>query len=146
MFVYSIDPLWASWFSGFVDGEGYFQILWQKHAQVYAAHLSIVLREDDQAIIEEIYCTLKCGVIHRVSKKGDRRVGKRSSDQFLWRCRKIDEVVDIVIPLLNHFPLKTKKRFDYFVWKEAALTISKAVIGQLLAKCICIILKSSQAC
>lgn len=116
-----IDQLRLAWFSGFVDGEGYFQLMGQKMR--YQAWLNLVVREDDASAVEEIFQTLECGSVHPISKKGDRRQGKNSRDRVLWKSRKKDEVVQIIIPLFDLYPLRTKKQYEYLIWCEAALLI-----------------------
>lgn len=117
-----IDPMWASWFSGFVDGEGYFQLIPQSSGG-YGIRLVITMRDDETNVIAEIMNTLRVGSVYHVSKEYDRRNGRQSADQWMWRCNRIDEVIGVIIPLFDSFPLKTRKANDYRIWREAALLI-----------------------
>ncbi len=116
------DPIWCSWFTGFIDGEGYFQIdLRKDHRGAFVA-LTITLREDDKNIIEEIHNKL-LGDIYYVSYKHDRAAGRKSCNQWRWRIRDKNQIVNILIPLFDQYPLRTKKKKSYEIWREAALII-----------------------
>ena len=110
------DPIWCMWFSGFVDGEGYFQI--SKSPNCGLA-LTVTLREDDKEIIDEIHNNL-LGHIYYLSYKRDRVKGKSSCNQWAWKIRKISHIINIIIPIFELYPLRTKKRISYDIWKEAA--------------------------
>ena len=90
-----IEYSWLAWFVGFVDGEGYFQICIQNAGRSAQTHLNITVREDDGPVLRDIQ----------------------------WRVNRIQEVVEIVIPLFDEFPLHTKKASDYHLWREAAFLI-----------------------
>lgn len=119
----AVDPLWCAWFSGLVDGEGYFQI--RTTPQNYCdTHLTIVLREDDHAVLENIKATLQCGGLFFVSKQSDRLKGSKGKDQIMWRCIKLKETSGILVPLFDSYPLRTKKMRDYKCWREATLLLA----------------------
>lgn len=111
-----LDPTWCAWFSGFVDGEGYFQISISKHCSLA---LTITLREDDREIIDEISHYL-LGRVYYLSYKRDRIKGKHSCNQWAWKIRNIDHIIERIIPILDLYPLRTKKRNSFEIWKEAA--------------------------
>lgn len=117
-----IDPLWASWFSGFIDGEGYFQLM--PGSSGFRPALVIDLRADDQAVSIEIQGKLGVGKIYHISKEYDRKKGRNSSDQYRWRCIKTDHVVNVLIPLFDTYQLKSKKKNDYRIWRAASLLIA----------------------
>ena len=121
-----IDPLWASWFVGFVDGEGSFQV--QRSGRLPGGrprnmmpHLQIQLRKDDRALIEDIHRTLGVGRVYEVTKRADRVNGKKAADQVMWRCRDIGELVSIIVPLFDTYPLKSKKASEYAIWRCAVM-------------------------
>jgi hypothetical protein len=117
-----IDPHWASWFAGFVDGEGYFQI----HGggdRSFSTRLVITLREDDEAVLREVEKRLGCGNVYHVEKSADREGGMKASDQFMWVVGAMEEVNEIIIPLFEQHPPRSKKKREYEIWKEAAALI-----------------------
>lgn len=119
-----LDREWLCWFVGFVDGEGYFYLSLAKRTRQVSIGLIIVLREDDREIIEEIRQVLGFGQIYQISRETDRkRGGRNSNDQIRWSCRRISEIVDVLIPIFDEIPLRTKKQSDYKIWREAALII-----------------------
>ncbi len=120
-----INALWASWFSGFIDGEGYFQIA-QETPTYFRMALTIDLREDDEQIVREIQSTLNVGQIYHIFKKADRLKGIKSADQFRWTCRRPDEILEAIIPLFDSYPLKTKKSREYKIWRDAAFLIGSS--------------------
>lgn len=114
----SIDPLWLNWFVGFVDGEGYFQAS-KKKPNGYQIDFVLDLREDDHGVLEEIQRMLRCGYLYRVSKQYDRLKSNRlSSDHAKLMIRKHRDIEEIVIPIFDRYPLKTKKQKDYRLWRE----------------------------
>lgn len=117
-----VEPDWASWFSGFVDGEGYFQI----HGggdRSFSTRLVITVREDDEAVLREVVERLGCGNLYHVEKSADREAGMKASDQFMWVVGAMGEVSEVIIPLFEQHPLRSKKKREYEIWKEAATLI-----------------------
>ncbi len=43
----------------------------------------------------------------------------KNSKVAVLKIRNIDEIVNIIIPIFDKYPLLTKKRMDYLDWKEA---------------------------
>lgn len=114
-----VDPHWASWFSGFIDGEGYFQIMPQSKGR-FAVRLVLQLRQDDKPLLESIQHHLQCGNVYHVSKEYDREAGRQSVDQYMWYVQKIDEIANIIIPIFENHPLQSKKKKEFEIWREAA--------------------------
>ncbi|MDD5367481.1 MAG: LAGLIDADG family homing endonuclease [Anaerolineaceae bacterium] len=115
-----LHPLWLAWFVGFVDGEGYFKIGKSK-TNVITLELVIEQREDNKSVITEIAKQLRCGKIYYLDMNYDRVKGRRSCNKYRWRCTPIRDIVDILIPIFDLIPLRTKKLDDYQIWREAAL-------------------------
>lgn len=120
---FELDPLWCSWFVGFIDGEGYFQIHSDKKSTHCYVALTIEQREDDENILREIQKRLKCGDIYFVNMQKDRDRGRLSSNKYRWTLRKIESIVRIIIPLLDTYPLRSKKLNEYLLWREIAWMI-----------------------
>jgi hypothetical protein len=90
-----------------------------------SAELKIGLREDDRPIIEEIRNTLKCGTIQHLSNQSARLKGGNGLDAMVFRIRAINETCQMLIPILDRYPLRTRKAHDYSKWREAALLINR---------------------
>jgi hypothetical protein len=118
---------WYAWFSGFVDGEGYFQICPNKQRSgncYFSPTLTISLRETDKDVLYEIETNLDCGHIYYITSERDWKRGVKACNQFRWKVSKKDDLLNKIVPLFDRFPLRTKKRFDYIIWKEALLNKS----------------------
>lgn len=118
------DPIWCAWFAGFVDGEGYFQIDLSKNSRGASIRLTIALREDDKQIIDEIHNVL-LGDIYYLSYKRDRVKGKHSCNQWRWIIRNINQINKVIIPLLDQYTIRTKKKLSYEIWREAAMIVQE---------------------
>ncbi len=103
--------------SGFVSGEGCFCLYLipkpkrksKTGHKSPAAELLIRLRSDDIEILKLIRSYFQCGNV-RVSTNGKVAV---------WAVSKIRQLVDIIIPHFEKFPMFAKKQRDFLIWKQA---------------------------
>jgi DNA modification methylase len=109
-----IDPAFANWFAGFVDGEGCFHVHKKtvNGCETYDCQFSITLRDDDYDIIVEIQRQLGgIGTIASRSPNG-------SSPQVRYcvssqrDCLRLREVLSVFI-------LRAKKVRDFEIWSKA---------------------------
>ncbi|MDD5708587.1 MAG: LAGLIDADG family homing endonuclease [Kiritimatiellae bacterium] len=127
LFVEQLDPLWCSWLAGFLDGEGYFQsyIASNKSIQV---QLNVTLRADDLPVLTKIQSVLACGNIYVFSRDHEReKYGRNANSQARWRVGKRKDIVGVIIPILDRYPLKSKKHSDYLIWREIVLGLYRGV-------------------
>lgn len=109
-----IDPLFASWLAGFIDGEGCFQI--QKGSgRGYFCNLCVSLRDDDRPVLELICATTGLGKVRQTYGERGVRGGVAT-----WQVHRKAECVELV-ELFDRFPLRAKKARDYVLWREAVL-------------------------
>lgn len=106
------DPEFCQWFVGLVDGEGCFSMLQVKPKLRWIARLTIALREDDREVISLL--TEKFG--GRVNKTNDKRM--THSPSLHWEFNTPFGCYAI-IELFGKWPLKSKKKKDFDIWKEA---------------------------
>jgi site-specific DNA-methyltransferase (adenine-specific) len=110
-----IDPSFAHWFAGFVDGEGCFHVHKKQvnGCETYDCQFSITLRADDAPIVKDIQIQLGgIGTIAKRPGKGNSNDQVRycvSSQKHCWRLREI----------LAQFPLRAKKARDFEIWSAA---------------------------
>ena len=109
----SIDPIFIS---GLIDAEGSFVITISKNPKLKAGwrispRLQIKMHEKDRALIQSIKIKAFFGGIGSVSKPN-----KFSSVEF--RVYTLKEIVEVVIPHFESYPLKTKKYTDYLLFKQ----------------------------
>ena len=102
-----------SWFSGFVDGEGYFGLALSSGTRAiprWYPHLTIALRDDDSEVLERIHARFG-GTLAPIPA----RSGTNTNPSLRWRVASIDECMALV----EHFeawPLFGKKRRDFALW------------------------------
>jgi site-specific DNA-methyltransferase (adenine-specific) len=113
-----IDPGFAHWFAGFVDGEGCFHVHKKQvnGCEVYDCQFSISLRRDDTAILKSIQANLGGigSIAMRPAPSGSAKAKPQiryciSSQKDCWRLREI----------LWQFPLRAKKARDFEIWSAA---------------------------
>lgn len=106
-----MDDAFGYWFSGFVDGEGHFDVRHTPSGSIVCRFI-IGLRANDLAILEECRDTLGIGKIRIQQCKGGIRTQARWS---------VDRKADVakLVAVLDRYPLRAKKRNDFALWKRA---------------------------
>jgi LAGLIDADG DNA endonuclease family protein len=128
---HSIEPFpanidrnhFASWLSGFTDGEGCFhlgtyRVKSANNCLVAASHFEISLRADDSKAIKLIQSFLECGNI--TPRKAPKKI-KNAKPGVMFRIYKVADLVSKLIPHFENFPLFAKKKRDFILWKEGVL-------------------------
>ena len=112
------------WFSGLVDGEGCFHARAhyrkQDNAHMLVTYFSLRLRADDQPILEYIKKQLGVGAIYLHSEKLSKHL------QADYRISHRRDLSGALIPLLDNYPLKSKKSRDYKTWRKIVLDYKMA--------------------
>jgi hypothetical protein len=104
----NIDPFW---FVGFVDGEGCFSIHSNKNLTSVSFEFRINLHIDDIGVLKKIAKILGVGVV-RINK--DR-------NSAVFSVKKFDDIVRVILPIFQEFPLQTTKYLDFTCFSEAVL-------------------------
>ena len=129
-----LDSNFCSWFSGFVDGEGCFQIKYQQVIKLlssgekgryntYRWELCISLREDDRNVLEYIKKELGFGHLYK-HPCGNNQGSHNSHSRYMIRFHNLSEV-NYLSALLILFPLKSKKVRDFHFWNKAREELNK---------------------
>lgn len=105
-FINMSDSEFIQWFAGFVDGEGCFYIDISSN-NVISFKFTIGLHIDDKSTLEFIQKRLNCGNIYITKKMAH------------FNVKKINDIKNIIIPILDKFPLNGVKYLDYLAFKEA---------------------------
>ncbi len=115
------DRWFRHWFSGFIDGEGSFQI--KKHRYVYKGEerfsyvpiFSLGLRADDREVLEMIVSMLGFGTIY------EEKVGQRTSNPSVRLFIMGKEPLVRLVRLLTYpsATLHSKKARDFGIWSKA---------------------------
>jgi len=121
----------ASWLSGFVDGEGHFGIRagYIKNNCQYGCletFFKITLRDDDSEIIEKIQSYFQCGLVRRRPFQGKIKVINKN-DQITFSVNAISDLHNILLPHFDNYPLQAKKAYDYIIWKQAVILLFSAL-------------------
>lgn len=122
----------ASWLSGFADGEGCFYLgQYTKPTKsgrpcTYPMiHFEITLRKDDLEVLQLIQSFFGCGTI-RTEGWGKKSMPK-AKPRAIFRVAKVKDQVDRIIPHFDAYRLLAKKKHDYLIWKEGVLLQHKIV-------------------
>lgn len=109
-----LDSNFCSWFVGFFDGEGYLQIA--PSGENFRPRAVITLREDDVEVLREVSKKTNAGNVYHVDKSYD---GPNSRDQKMWAVSATAELAQVIVPIFLEFPLRTKKKHEFEIWKYA---------------------------
>lgn len=118
-----LDP---NWVTGFTDAEGCFMINIDKRGlnktgwQVYPC-FQIKLHSREKELLMKIKSFFN--EVGTISFSNDNGV--------MYRIRKLDDIINIIIPHFNNYPLITKKHSDFIIFKKIIKLINK---GQHLNK------------
>jgi hypothetical protein len=110
------------WLSGLIDGEGHFG-LYHSRGSVRRPHSTTLfefrlkLRDDDERIIRHIHRELGFGNVYRIKASSSVRNARPLMSFQIDSVHPAAALVDI----LDGHPLRTKKRADYEVWREAVI-------------------------
>lgn len=112
-----IDP----WFiTGLFDGEGYFVVSFTKNPRYTArchvqARVQIKMHEIDRSLIEKFNIFFGIGSISKVNNRL----------MVEYRVNTLNDIINIIIPHFDNYPLKTKKYRDYLLLKKIILLMLK---------------------
>lgn len=101
-------PAHPQWISGFVDGEGSFQLSLSFRARMrfgveVGLCFTIAQHKKSGYILDELHDYFRCGYIVN-DTKGNCRV---------YRVKRLDDIRRIIIPFFLRYPLRTSKREDF---------------------------------
>ena len=122
----NISAEFGSWFAGWLDGEGCFraslnQSRWRADGICIDVILKVTLRDDDRPLLEEVKNILGCGTIRAKSNETRRSQGRKEADSACWEVHSNSQLRHIIIPILDRYPLRSKKKRDYIIFRELVL-------------------------
>ena len=102
-----------SWIVGFVDGEGCFSIAINPHAEMTSgyqvqAEFAVTQSVLNISVLQIILNRFQCGKIQR-----NPRIDNHHEDLAIYRVRKLDDLVNVIIPFFESNVLQTTKRSQY---------------------------------
>jgi LAGLIDADG endonuclease len=96
--------------AGIIDAEAYFGISEMNGGGSFSCHMHLAVRDDDVGLLHAMAGTTGLGVVRRKDDRGN--------PQACWSVyRKADAVA--LASYLTRYPLRSRKRNDFEVWKHA---------------------------
>jgi hypothetical protein len=114
----SDDAAFGHWLAGLIDGEGSFGIYSSNGHRGRADWrfvFSINLRADDAALLQAVHKRMGIGRIYRAPNHRERQ-----HPTVIWRIDSASEH-ETLVRFIDTYPLWSKKRRDYSIWREALL-------------------------
>lgn len=110
----------ANWVTGFSDAEGSFITIIRKNPKLKTGwnietKFQISLHEKDRAILEEI----------KLYFGGKGNIYKQGKDSIQYRISSLQDLINVIIPHFDKYPLITQKLADYLLWKELVNLMEK---------------------
>lgn len=126
------------WLSGFCDGESTFGM---RVGQMYdrskprtnrTTWFRIALRDDDTELLQLIRSYLECGIM---CFHDNVRSTSNANPSATFSVQAVSDLMTIVIPHFERFPLRSKKRHDFAIWRQGVELMaeiqSRPIIGRL---------------
>lgn len=127
-----IEADFGHWLAGFIDGEGCFYITSTTPAASAAGALRpkfvLSLRADDRAVIEAARDQL--GGLGRIDEYEPSGPGKRT---VRWGLQSQGDC-EALCTVLDTYPLRSKKKNDYLIWREAVAAAAELRRGSVKAR------------
>ena len=108
----SSSRLAAQWVTGFVDGEGCFFVGINPHPEMATGYqvlpeFTVVQHERDIQLLYALKKFFGCGVVRR-----------NHGARMCYRVRNVKHLRERIIPFFEKYPLKSKKRLDYYKFRQ----------------------------
>lgn len=123
----SVGDDFGHYFSGLFDGEGCIVAFHRIRARgkpypEFRLALQVTLRDDDADVIEYVHRNLG-GVVHRMPQRGG------ICPTISWKMERIKELAEQIVPLLDKYPLRSKKGREYQIWRPLVIERYMATLG-----------------
>ena len=107
----NVSKQFLQWFSGFVDAEGCFTIHPNSKWTAVGFIFIIELHIDDIEILYKIAKTLGVGIV----------TSKKTRNSAVFTVSKMNDIISVILPIFNEFPLQTSKHLDFICFSKAIL-------------------------
>jgi hypothetical protein len=140
-----LDPSWGWWVTGLADGEACFYAGLNYRSKAVKsgrqvdcvelqAEFSVTLRADDAAALlrlQEYFDGAGDMIfLKRSQAPSVKKYGLRPNPKVQYKLRRPDDLVGLVIPHFDRYPLRTKKGRDYGTWKKIVEFATSELIGR----------------
>jgi hypothetical protein len=117
-----ISSEFGYWFSGLFDGEGCLVANKDKRGSLHIA-AQIAVRVDDTEMLRHVQR-------HLGGKLSPNNPKPPSRPKVQWSLRGgIETLIKIIIPLFDQYPLHSKKRLEYTLWRQVVIMYYMATLG-----------------
>ena len=119
LYAFSVISLHPNWVTGFSDAEACFQIQILKSPKQrmgwrVRADFSIHLHKKDLQLLYLIQNFFKVGNVNHNPLKND----------AVFRVTKLSDLINVIIPHFDKYPLQSAKSIDYLLWKQCIQLIA----------------------
>lgn len=114
------DLMAAAWFVGIVDGEGCFVVYTRPctarpQYSEFRLGIRIALRADDSEMLAAIRGLTGVGnICNHPGRNG-------ASPSVAWSCEKIADLAEVLVPIFDTIPLRSKKKREFAVWRPLVI-------------------------
>jgi hypothetical protein len=114
----------AAYLSGFTDGEGCFQLRLhekRRHGNRWRTpevSFAIALRADDFPVLRLIHSFFGCGRLDYMNRQLIRDRGLQSKDTWRYSVSRTADLVNVIVPHFERYPLLAKKSRDFNIWRQ----------------------------
>ncbi len=108
------------WLAAFIDGEGHFMI----EPKSVSPRMVIALRADDYEVLVYIRNMLGIGALQWAKARGTTNAAIQYRVQGRGDCMKLIRVLDL-------YPLRSRKRHQYKIWRDALRSLHPSYRGRL---------------
>lgn len=111
---YAGGDAFGFWFAGYFDGEGCLTVFDRTRGRYSERRVGVQIacRNDDVGVLDEIYSTLGIGVRWLSKANGT------TSPACNWRVESVADLAEVMLPLFDHYPMRSKKRLEYAIWRR----------------------------
>jgi hypothetical protein len=102
----------SQWITGFVDGEGCFQVGIRARPEMAPGYqvlpeFTVVQHERDVQVLHALKAHFGCGVVRR-----------NHGDRMVYRVRDHRHLLEHIVPFFVKHPLRTKKHLDFLKFRD----------------------------
>lgn len=112
----NIINLSPQWITGFTDAEGNFSITYCQTSGKFSAAFKITQKSTSLSVLVGIKAFFNCGSIV---------IDNRNTDGYKFTVSKLSDLVEIIIPHFDKYPLVGSKYLDFLSFKKAVLLRSE---------------------
>ncbi|MBU9581338.1 LAGLIDADG family homing endonuclease [Burkholderia multivorans] len=114
---YIAGDAFGNWFAGYFDGEGCLTVFYRERDGIPERRIGVQIscRYDDADVLTYIKAQLGVGVTWQSKAKG------ATKPAVNWRVESAADLAEVIVPLLDVYPLRSKKRLEFMYWRPLVI-------------------------